>query len=114
VSAYHDPLPLFSYRAPKDEPPRYRRGQTTSKLAADELVRSGSMAEQRALVLGIVKAAPGHTALEYDKLYLQRDRCAGRRLSELERLGVVRKGDARRCEVGQRAAVTWWPTESAK
>lgn len=34
-----------------------------------------------------------------------------RRLSKLERYGLVRKGPVRRCEAGGRPSVTWWAVE---
>lgn len=101
-------LPLFSYRAPKDEPPRYRprRDPLTSKLAADDLVASGRIHEQRAFVLGVIKAWGGQTALEYDREF-KLDRIFNRRLSELRRLGLVENGDARPCRISGKRALTW-------
>lgn len=104
-------LPLFdSVWLRKADPPRYRAGQTTSKLAADELIASGKMREQQAWVLGVVRSHPNHSALELDRL-AGTDRVFGRRLSELRRRGMVRNGDVKVCAVTKRKALTWLAAE---
>lgn len=97
--------PLFNL------PPRARATDPqTSHMAASDAIRSGRMAEQHATVLAAVRSQPGRTALEHDRSHGW-DRIAGRRLSELERYGLVRKGPVRRCEAGGRPSVTWWAVE---
>lgn len=79
----------------------------TSRLAADEITRSGARDAQAAEVLRRLREHPGSTSMELAGLGLDRYAIA-RRLPELERLGLVRRGDARTCQTG-RLALTWWP-----
>lgn len=95
-----DDLPLFL-------PPRARATDPhTSKLAGEQIVRSGKIGEQHRFVLAALQASPGRTALELDRLN-RTDRVFGRRLSELERFGLVKRGAARRCEISGKLSITW-------
>jgi hypothetical protein len=57
-----------------------------------------------------VRKSPGLTARELAQIYCPTDpRKLGRRLAECERLGLVRRGEARACSVSGRHAETWLP-----
>lgn len=88
-------------------PPRARATDPeTSHLAASHMIRTGRIKAQQERVYQAVKSSPGRTALELDRQF-GTDRVFGRRLSELERMGLVRKDTPRRCEVGGRLACVW-------
>jgi predicted ArsR family transcriptional regulator len=84
----------------------------TSKQAARELNESGAVQTQAAWFLRAVRDQPGLTASELADLSGGRlDRyAANRRLADLERAGLVQKGEPRRAPSG-RPEVTWWPAE---
>lgn len=81
----------------------------TSQRAAREIESSGKADIQRRKVLTAVQSFPGKTSAELAPLAgLDRYACA-RRLPELERSGLVRRGEARICQAHGTAAMTWWP-----
>lgn len=85
----------------------------TSHLAAQHVVQSGTRAHQQHQALAAVRAFPGLTSLE---LAQAAHRCRfqlARRLPEIERDGLVVRGEARPCSVSGRAAATWWPGAEA-
>ena len=84
----------------------------TSRQAARELNESGAARTQAAWFLAAVRDHPGLTASELAHLSGGRlDRyAANRRLADLERAGLVQKGEPRRAPSG-RPEVTWWPVE---
>jgi hypothetical protein len=90
------------------EVPAWRRSDPpTSRLAAEEITRSGTRAIQRQAVLELVRAHPRSTSLELAR-HSRLDRFSiARRLPELEAMGMVRKCGQRECSVGHRQAVTW-------
>jgi len=98
-------LPLFS-----DKPRSRGSDPETSRLAEKHMVESGSLGEQRKRVLAYVRMYPGDTAREYDLSNLTSG-AFHRRLVELERMGLVRRGGPRKCSVGGRMAHTWYPKE---
>lgn len=80
---------------------------STSHEAAAYMKRGKRLPEQRDCVARIVEMHPGHTASELSQFcYLDRYQIQ-RRLSELTG-SRVRKGDARRCSMTGRSAVTWY------
>lgn len=80
----------------------------TSKRAAEEIVPE--LSSLRREVLRLVKEYPGSIARELTDIAGHRDeRKVGRRLSELERMDLVRRGEERRCAVTGRQCSTWWP-----
>jgi hypothetical protein len=80
----------------------------TSFRAAEQVTASGKRDQQAQEVLRRLKEHPGSTSAELAGLGMDRY-VAARRLPELERLGLVRKGDKRACTTTGNAAVTWWP-----
>lgn len=77
----------------------------TSHAAADEVTASGLRSTQQAAVLAAVTQHPGRTSAELARAAGLDRYAVARRLPELSRW--VRKGDARKCEVTGRSAVTW-------
>ena len=61
--------------------------------------------------LAAVRRWPDRNALELERLAGVRERTFGRRLSELERRGLIRRLPARRCPFTGRSADTWIATE---
>lgn len=101
-----------------------KRGPETSKLAADAIApKLGPL--QRA-DLKLVIANPGSTQaelamIEYEDLESRGaatsyydSRRIGRRLPELEALGLVKRLPAQECSVTRRPAHEWAPTEKGK
>lgn len=59
-----------------------------------------------------VRKSPGLTQAELAVLYCATDpRKIGRRLSECEKMGVLRRGPVRACSQTGRSATTWWPVD---
>lgn len=81
----------------------------TSKSAAEAVTASGKRDAQAQAVLLILRDHPGSTSAEIGNLVFDRY-VAARRLPELERLGMVRKGEPRACSTTGKSATTWWPT----
>jgi hypothetical protein len=88
-----------------------RSDPETSHAAAAEMLHSGKLTAQQGRVLALVAKHPGCTSLELAAISdgkLDRYQIA-RRLPELKRGHVVRMGSTRKCNIGDRPAVTWWP-----
>ena len=83
----------------------------SSHAAARETERSGRRAAQCEAVLEMVKRHPRRTSLELSRLS-QLDRyTVSRRLPELERRGLIRRGLIRDCTVNGRPMLTWEPVD---
>ena len=81
----------------------------TSHAAADHVTENGSRDRQRRITAATVAMHPGSTAREL-AMHCELDRYdIGRRLSECETAGDVRRGDARRCSQTGRQAIQWYP-----
>jgi hypothetical protein len=78
----------------------------TSHEAEAHLRRAGRLGKLQDLVLGLLRANPGSTARELDERFLLSGN-AHRRLIELERRGLVVRGEARTSKWHQRRAITW-------
>ena len=88
--------------------PARRADPDTSKEAADKIMPN--ITEQRAWVVECITETQGLTSNELSVEHCPgNERKIGRRLCECERLGLIRRGPARKCgETGFRAA-TWYP-----
>ncbi len=74
-----------------------------------------STGKAQAFAVWCVKQKPDSTARELDRAYAPRaDRSVGKRLTECERLGLVRRGAKRRCTVTGRTAATWRLTQAGR
>lgn len=92
-----------------DTPIARRRDPETSKLAARRVTQSGERASQQQRILNLVNQRPGHTSAEIAH-FLGMDRhIPARRLSELERQGLLRRGGKRDCQQTLNPSLTWWP-----
>ncbi len=89
----------------------------TSYKAAMEMIESGKVSERRGQVLLLVAQYPGHTHGELAALMYSLHRPLGilccsetphKRLPELESLGLVHAGPAKRCHVTGKEARTWY------
>ena len=113
---------LFPVEPPQPRSPIARQTDpVTSHEAAAEVTASGLRDTQAAAILAAVRAHPGQTSRELATVFPAADQIdryvTGRRLPELEQLGLVvargrhRRDEARICRVSRRLAVTWWPVE---
>ncbi len=83
----------------------------TSHEAAHDAAATGLITSQQEAVLQVVKASPGLTSGEIGSRVDLGDGsryAAARRLPELERKKLIRRGSARACSVSGRKGVTWW------
>ena len=86
-----------------------RTDPASSHAAAQEIEPTGRRAAQCEAVLETVKRHPRRTSLELSRLS-QLDRyTVSRRLPELERRGLIRRGLIRDCTVNGRPMLTWEP-----
>lgn len=106
----HDPTRHTLFAQPRA---RATDPQTSHDAAARHAPQAGTNA---AVILRVVRQCPGQTAVEIHSCYLPSEHIAtinrhevSRRLAGLERDGLVRKGDARKCRVKGTSMVTWWP-----
>lgn len=90
---------------------RARRTDPASARASADLVESRGIAPaQRGQVLSLVQRYPGKTSAELAARVQGMDRWqVARRLPELDRAGVIMRGEQRICRVCQRRGITWWP-----
>ncbi len=101
MSGELEDFPLWKGRARVTDP-------GTSKEAAAHVKASGAAARIRTLALEAVGRYPGHTSSELARIYGFSDpRVLGRRLSELDRKGLVVRAEPRKCKVSGRSAATW-------
>lgn len=80
---------------------------STSHEAAREISQGGARARQQRIVLQAVKEHPGLTSFELSRVCGLDRYQTGRRCPELEKAGLVVKGEARTCTVSGRMATTW-------
>jgi len=96
-----------------DRPMTHRSDPPTSREAADKLVKSGRLHTQRQAVLEALRQCDGATHAELGAFMGLHWLTPARRLPELERAGLVRKGEARTCAVKGSRCTTWWIVEDA-
>jgi len=102
-------LDLFNrFTEPTVTLPRARHtDDSTSHEAAMQHTRSGKAARHRDLVMSAVEANPSSTAGEIGNISGLGHIEAQRRLSDLYRDDLVRKGPSRKCLVKKNNMVTW-------
>lgn len=94
--------------------PARSTGPLTSWEAAEKLESSGKGAHQRAIALTAVELHPGLTSYELAR-HCRLDRFQlARRLPEVERTKLIRRGEKRVCSVTGMSAMTWWPVETGE
>ena len=84
----------------------------TSNMAARQLLESGALDTQRALVYAVLSENEGLTSRELADLVPGGDKHEerarfSRRLPDLKNLGLAAQGDARPCTSCKRTCVTW-------
>lgn len=82
----------------------------SSHEAADFIVGSGKQAQQQAQAAAAVRNHPGLTSLELARATGVDRFLLARRLPEVEREGLIRRGIVRKCAASNgRSGVTWHP-----
>jgi len=95
--------PLFNL------PPSRKSDPETSVQAAQKLQRSGKWRGQKQRVFEALRRNPGSTSAELAE-FMGGDRyIPSRRLPDLARVGMVKKGKVRLCQATNSKCVTWWP-----
>jgi hypothetical protein len=90
-----------------------RTDPQTSHDAAEAIV--GKLKGLHQWVLSAVIEHPGKTCKELSKIYkLDDNRKVGRRLSELEKRGLIKTGEDRPCSITGFKVQTWWPVSKAE
>jgi len=101
---------------PRDEgrPLSHRNDPETSREAAAKLAASGKLSGQRRAVLEALRQCDGGTHGELGRVMGCDWLVAARRLPELQRMGLVTKGEPRVCTVKGSRCTTWWICEGAE
>jgi len=109
-----DLFPVQTKPTPKplpqpEVPLSHNSDSLTSFQAAEEFQKSGRLAKHQQLVLDGVRRCNGGTHSEIAEVIPELDWLqVARRLSELERLGWVKKGQPKICPIKRSRCVTWW------
>lgn len=92
--------------------PLARQSHPQTSKDAGEAIRQ-QLAALHEWTVACVTESPGLTQAELAAKYCPTDpRKIGRRLSECVKLGLLRVGEARKCSLTGRAAMTWWTVEA--
>lgn len=86
----------------------------TSVLSGEQLTDSGARALQKNQVLRVVENYPGLTSRELSRASGIANEILHKRLPDLKRDGFLTTGNARRCQVTGRQAMTWIVIQSGK
>ena len=95
-------LPVAASRLARSTDP------VTSHLAASNVSKTGSAARWQRVALDLIRRRPGMTARELENAGGYENGQIRKRLAEVMRGGLIRKGTARTCRVSGRQAATWW------
>ena len=90
----------------------HRHDPQTSQQAAERLRESGRLGAQQRAVLEALRRCNGATHAELGAFMGLHWLTPARRLPELERAGLVRKGEPRICRVKGSRCTTWWSIAS--
>ncbi len=82
---------------------------SSSHDAAEHVTATGLRAQQQALTIAAIRAFPGLTMQELSERTGICRFQLGRRVSECETAGAVRRMPKRKCSVTGRLAEPWWP-----
>lgn len=102
------PVPPARMREPAPATLARSTDPESSQDAAEATTRSGRAAGQRRAVLAALCVEDGATSAELAERMNVSRYMPARRLPELERLGYVRRGEARICAAHGTKALTWW------
>jgi len=97
-----------------DQPLSRRTDSVTSFDAARRLKRSGRWQSQKRAVFEALRQNNGSTSAELAKAMGGDRYIPSRRLRELEREGLIREGQIRKCQVVGSRCLTWWVREDVK
>jgi len=89
-------------------PLSHRHDPQTSREAAEQLRRSGKLGAQQRAVLEALRQCDGATHAELGAFMDLHWLTPARRLPELERVALVRKGEPRICSIKGSRCCTWW------
>jgi len=103
---------LLFYASPRSEDaPRTRQGDpSTSRQAARKLARCEGWKTQKQIVLETMRRCNGGTHAEIAALTTLDWVTVTKRLPELERDSLVRRGTPRICHIKGSSCTTWWLT----
>ena len=101
TSLFDDP-PKATARARRDDP-------ETSHIAAEQIEAAGTASAHRDIIASYLRSNPGKTnaeiaegsGLDYARVH--------KRMSELERMNLVIRGQQKKCPIHQRQMLTWYP-----
>ena len=79
-----------------------------SLLAEEQANRSGLRDSQARAVFAELRRGEGRTSAELARAMDLDRHAVARRLPDLEKLGLVRKGESKQCRVARKNAITWW------
>ncbi len=88
-----------------------RQDPETSKAAGRDLVQSWKLSKQQFLAITYLRVHPGTTAWEMAGGDISIRYFLNRRLPELVRKGLARRGESRVCRITGTKQTTWWPRE---
>lgn len=95
------------------EPGCHRDDPRTSHDAAERLRQSGRLTGQHRAVLDAIRQCDGATHAELGEAMGVRWLAPARRLPELDRAGLVHRGEPRTCKVKGSRCTTWWILKGA-
>ncbi|MCG7984760.1 MAG: winged helix-turn-helix domain-containing protein [Candidatus Thiodiazotropha lotti] len=84
---------------------------TSSQIAAINLSEK-EVSRQGSLCLAAVTLAPGLSAREMANRFSLDYHMIARRLSEVEKMGLIKRGEMRRCKISNRTVQVWFPVVS--
>lgn len=96
-----------------DNPHSHRNDPSSSYKVGDKATSTEKISGQMKAVLNAVKQYPGRTSAELAELVGMNRYTPARRLSVLERRGLVKRGSERKCRVCHTECITWWPKVEA-
>lgn len=102
---------VTSHTNPRLQARARRTDPATSHEAAERVESSGTAKAHQAIIAAAVKEHPGLTAGELPQHCGLLYEHVHKRLSEIERLGHIKRGPTRACTVrrGNPVVLTWWP-----
>ena len=101
-------MPTQKMTCEQGGPLAHRSDPETSFEAAKKLDKSGKLHTQRRAVLEALHKCDGATHAELGDFMGLHWLIPARRLPELERAGLVRKGEPRICRIKGSKCTTWW------
>ncbi len=100
--------------SPRPRTPAARRADpVTSHEAARQVTASGARDGQARDTLIALRANPGATTAELSVRTGIDRHAVARRMPELEKLGLVRRGEPKKCGATKRRALAWYPVRKA-